>query len=92
MLFSVCFGTGREHKLNLRCGLFGVSDRKWPWGAKDGAGGEHEEEGSDLLRRGVLARRHLAHCDQENDESVDGTDERRDAALDSSSRSVPHGP
>ena len=35
---SVCFGTGREHKLNLLCGLFGVSDCKWmsgPAGSRD---------------------------------------------------------
>ena len=24
-----CFGTGREHKLNLLCGLLGVLDSKW---------------------------------------------------------------
>src|SRR5215472_12165811 len=30
---SYCFGTGREHQLNLRCGLFGVSDRKWMSGS-----------------------------------------------------------
>jgi hypothetical protein len=27
-LSSNCFGTGRKHKLNLRCGLFRVSDHK----------------------------------------------------------------
>jgi hypothetical protein len=28
-----CFGTGREHKLNLLCGLFGVLDSKWMSGS-----------------------------------------------------------
>src|ERR1700758_4649984 len=28
-----CFGTGREHQLNLLCGLFGVSDCKWMSGS-----------------------------------------------------------
>ena len=35
---SDCFGTGKEHKLNLLCGLFGVSDCKWmsgPAGSRD---------------------------------------------------------
>jgi hypothetical protein len=35
---SDCFGTGREHKLNLLCGLFGVLDCKWmsgPAGSRD---------------------------------------------------------
>ncbi len=32
---SVCFGTGREHKLNLLCGLFGVSDSKWMSGSAE---------------------------------------------------------
>jgi hypothetical protein len=32
---SVCFGTGREHKLNLLCGLFGVSDCKWMSGSAE---------------------------------------------------------
>lgn len=27
-LTSYCFGTGREHQLNLLCGLFGVLDCK----------------------------------------------------------------
>src|ERR1017187_6222633 len=35
---SDCFGTGREHKLDLLCGLFGVLDCKWmsgPAGSRD---------------------------------------------------------
>jgi len=28
-----CFGTGREHKLNLLCGLLGVLDSKWMSGS-----------------------------------------------------------
>jgi hypothetical protein len=32
---SVCFGAGREHKLNLLCGLFGVLDRKWMSGSAE---------------------------------------------------------
>src|SRR6266705_353981 len=28
-----CFGAGREHKLNLLCGLFGVLDSKWMCGS-----------------------------------------------------------
>jgi hypothetical protein len=31
-----CFGTGREHKLNLLCGLFGVLDSKWMSGPASG--------------------------------------------------------
>jgi hypothetical protein len=37
-LTANCFGAGREHKLNLLYGLFGVSDSKWmePLGYNDG--------------------------------------------------------
>jgi hypothetical protein len=30
---SNCFGTGREHKLNLLCGLSGALDSKWMSGS-----------------------------------------------------------
>ena len=30
-----CFGTGSEHQLNLRRGLFGVLDRKWMSGSAE---------------------------------------------------------
>ena len=33
-----CFGAGREHKLNLLCGLFGVLDSKWMCGSAVDAG------------------------------------------------------
>jgi hypothetical protein len=32
---SVCFGTGREHKLKFLCGLFGVSNSKWISGSAE---------------------------------------------------------
>jgi hypothetical protein len=32
-LTTNCFGTGREHKLNLLCGLFAVLDSKWMCGS-----------------------------------------------------------
>ena len=38
---SNCFGTGREHKLNLLCGLSGALDSKWMSGSA-GAGTKAE--------------------------------------------------
>ena len=32
-LSTNCFGTGREHKLNLLCGLLGALDSKWMSGS-----------------------------------------------------------
>jgi hypothetical protein len=48
-----CFGTGRKHKLNLLCGLFGVSDCKWmsgPAGSRD-----HQPRGNNA-RSNILIR------------------------------------
>ena len=44
-----CFGTGREHKLNLLCGLFGVLDSKWMSGPAGMQGPPAERQ---LLRVG----------------------------------------
>ena len=48
-LSSNCFGTGREHKLNLLCGLFGVLDSKWMSGPAGMQGPPAERQ---LLRVG----------------------------------------
>jgi hypothetical protein len=48
-LSSNCFGTGREHKLNLLCGLFAVLDSKWMSGPAGMQGPPAEKQ---LLRVG----------------------------------------
>jgi len=40
---SKCFGTGREHELNLLYGLFGALDSKWMSGSAES--GNHQPRG-----------------------------------------------
>ena len=50
---SNCFGTGREHKLNLLCGLSGALDSKWMSGSA--VSRNHQPRGKGCVRK-VLIR------------------------------------
>jgi hypothetical protein len=47
------FGTRREHKLNLLCGLFGVSDSKWMSGSAES--GNQKPRGN-VVQRQILIK------------------------------------
>jgi hypothetical protein len=64
---SDCFGTGREHKLDLLCGLFGVLDCKWmsgPAGSRDhqprGTGAQTEIPAKSIARSHERAKESCA--------------------------------
>jgi hypothetical protein len=56
-LSSNCFGTGREHKLNLLCGFFGISDSKWMSGSARSR--SHQPRGT-RAQRPILIQIHSA--------------------------------
>ena len=50
---SICFGTGREHNLNLLRGLFGVSNSKWISGSAESR--NHQPRGT-VAQRQILIK------------------------------------